>query len=111
MEPALDLRAVTRTFGPIVAIQKVRDEEEAIELANDSEYGLSGNVWTKDLERGERIAARMVTGSVSVNDIAVTYGIPEAPFGGVKESGMGVENGPWGLAEFTTKQVLNVKKG
>ena len=88
------------TFGPVVAIQKVRDEEEAIELANDSDYGLSGNVWTTDLEKGERIGARMVTGSVSVNDIAVTYGIPEAPFGGVKESGVGQVNGEIGIRGY-----------
>ena len=88
------------TFGPIVAIQKVRDEEEAIELANDSDYGLSGNIWTSDLEKGERLAARMVTGSVSVNDIAVTYGIPEAPFGGVKESGVGQVNGEVGIRGY-----------
>ncbi len=88
------------TFGPIVAIQKVRDEEEALELANDSEYGLSGNVWTQDLEKGARIGARMVTGSVSVNDIAVTYGIPEAPFGGVKESGVGQVNGEVGIRGY-----------
>jgi succinate-semialdehyde dehydrogenase/glutarate-semialdehyde dehydrogenase len=88
------------TFGPIVAIQKVKDEEEAIALANDSEYGLSGNVWTSDLERGAKIAERMVTGSVSVNDIAVTYGIPEAPFGGVKASGVGQVNGEVGIRGY-----------
>ncbi|HEB90837.1 MAG TPA: aldehyde dehydrogenase family protein [Deltaproteobacteria bacterium] len=88
------------TFGPIVAIQKVRDEEEAIELANDSDYGLSGNVWTTDLAKGEAIAARMKTGSVSVNDIAVTYGIPEAPFGGLKSSGVGQVNGEVGIRGY-----------
>jgi len=88
------------TFGPIVAIQKVRDEEEAVELANDSDYGLSGNVWTSDLDKGGRIGERMVTGSVSVNDISVTYGIPEAPFGGVKESGVGQVNGEVGIRGY-----------
>jgi succinate-semialdehyde dehydrogenase/glutarate-semialdehyde dehydrogenase len=88
------------TFGPIVAIQKVRDEEEALELANDSPYGLSGNVWTRNLETGEKLAERMVTGSVSVNDIAVTYGIPEAPFGGLKESGVGQVNGEVGIRGY-----------
>jgi succinate-semialdehyde dehydrogenase/glutarate-semialdehyde dehydrogenase len=88
------------TFGPIVAIQKVRDEEEALQLANDSEYGLSGNIWTSDLERGERLAARMETGSVSVNDISVTYGIPEAPFGGLKASGVGQVNGEIGIRGY-----------
>ncbi|MAG32222.1 MAG: aldehyde dehydrogenase [Deltaproteobacteria bacterium] len=90
----------SETFGPIVAIQKVRDEEEAIELANDSAYGLSGNVWTQDLDRGEALGARIRTGSVSVNDIAVTYGIPEAPFGGVKESGVGQVNGEVGIRGY-----------
>ena len=88
------------TFGPIVAIQKVRDEEEALELANDSDYGLSGNVWTSDIEKGDRIGERMVTGSVSVNDISVTYGVPEAPFGGVKESGVGQVNGEIGIRGY-----------
>ncbi|MEZ4279462.1 MAG: aldehyde dehydrogenase family protein [Myxococcota bacterium] len=88
------------TFGPIVAIHKVRDEEEALRLANDSDYGLSGNVWTKDLARGEALAARMQTGSVSVNDIAVTYGIAEAPFGGLKASGVGQVNGEIGIRGY-----------
>jgi succinate-semialdehyde dehydrogenase/glutarate-semialdehyde dehydrogenase len=90
----------SETFGPIVAIQKVRDEEEAIELANDSDYGLSGNVWTQDLDKGAKIGERMVTGSVSVNDISVTYGIPEAPFGGVKASGVGQVNGEVGIRGY-----------
>jgi acyl-CoA reductase-like NAD-dependent aldehyde dehydrogenase len=88
------------TFGPVVAIQKVRDEEEAIALANDSDYGLSGNVWTRDLAKGEALAERLTTGSVCVNDIAVTYGIPEAPFGGVKTSGVGQVNGEVGIRSY-----------
>jgi acyl-CoA reductase-like NAD-dependent aldehyde dehydrogenase len=90
----------SETFGPIVAIQKVRDEEEAIALANDSDYGLSGNVWTTDLAKGEALAERITTGSVCVNDIAVTYGIPEAPFGGVKTSGVGQVNGEVGIRGY-----------
>lgn len=89
------------TFGPILAIRKVRDEDEALALANDSEYGLDGNVWTKDLAKGARIAERMETGGVCVNDLAVTYGIPEAPFGGVKSSGVGQVNGEIGLRGYT----------
>lgn len=88
------------TFGPVVAIQKVRDEQEAISLANDSDYGLSGNLWTRDLDRGEALAEQIVTGSVCVNDIAVTYGIPEAPFGGRKASGVGQVNGETGIRGY-----------
>ena len=88
------------TFGPIVAIQKVRDDEEAISLANDSDYGLSGNVWTTDKQKGEQIAERIETGSVSVNDMAMTYGVAEAPFGGVKASGVGQVNGEIGIRNY-----------
>ncbi len=100
------------TFGPILAIQKVRDEDEALALANDSEYGLDGNVWTKDLEKGARIAEKMETGGVCVNDMAVTYGIPEAPFGGVKSSGVGQVNGEVGLRGYTHPHPIIIgKKG
>ena len=88
------------TFGPVLAIQKVRDEEEALALANDSDYGLSGNVWTTDLAKGEALAARLTTGSVCVNDMAVSYGIAEAPFGGVKMSGVGQVNGEVGIRGY-----------
>jgi succinate-semialdehyde dehydrogenase/glutarate-semialdehyde dehydrogenase len=88
------------TFGPVVAIQKVRDEQEAISLANDSDYGLSGNLWTRDLAKGEALAEQIVTGSVCVNDIAVTYAIPEAPFGGRKSSGVGQVNGETGIRGY-----------
>jgi succinate-semialdehyde dehydrogenase/glutarate-semialdehyde dehydrogenase len=88
------------TFGPVVAIMKVADEEEAIRLANDSVYGLNGNVWTRDKEKGFRIAERMETGGVCINDMALTYGIPEAPFGGVKESGVGQVNGMIGMRGY-----------
>jgi acyl-CoA reductase-like NAD-dependent aldehyde dehydrogenase len=88
------------TFGPIIAIMKVRDEDEALRLANDSDYGLNGNVWTRDTEHGIELAARMETGGACVNDMAITYGLPEAPFGGVKSSGLGQVNGPTGLRGY-----------
>ncbi len=89
------------TFGPVVAIQRVKDEDEAIRLANDSPYGLSGSVWTKDIEKGIRLAKRMTTGSVTINDASIIYGVPEAPFGGRKESGVGQVNGLDGLRRYT----------
>ena len=91
---------VLETFGPILCIQKVADEDEAIALANDSEFGLNGNVWTKDKEKGYRLAASIDTGSCSVNDMAVSYGIPAAPFGGKKNSGVGQVNGKKGMRGY-----------
>ena len=88
------------TFGPVVAIQKVKDEEEAIRLANAAECGLTGNVWSGDPNRAWRLAMRMEAGSVMINDMAVTYGLPEAPFGGVKASGVGRVNGTDGLRGY-----------
>jgi succinate-semialdehyde dehydrogenase/glutarate-semialdehyde dehydrogenase len=88
------------TFGPVVAIMRVADEAEALRLANDSRYGLNGNVWTRDKAKGFRLAEQMETGGVCINDMALTYGIPEAPFGGVKESGVGQVNGEVGLRGY-----------
>src|SRR3990172_1929102 len=81
------------TFGPILPIMRVRDEEEAIRLANDSRYGLAANVWTRSRAHGVELARRIASGSVCVNDMAMTYGAPEAPFGGLKQSGVGFVNG------------------
>jgi succinate-semialdehyde dehydrogenase/glutarate-semialdehyde dehydrogenase len=91
---------VLETFGPVLCIQKVASEEEAIALANDSEFGLNGNVWTRDKARGYRLAAAIDTGSCSVNDMAVSYGIPAAPFGGRKNSGVGQVNGKKGVRGY-----------
>jgi succinate-semialdehyde dehydrogenase/glutarate-semialdehyde dehydrogenase len=88
------------TFGPIVAIMRVADEREALRLANDSTYGLNGNVWTRDLGKGHRLAEQMETGGVCINDMAITYGVPEAPFGGVKTSGVGQVNGEVGIRGY-----------
>ena len=91
---------VLETFGPVLCIQKVDSEEEALQLANDSEFGLNGNVWTRDKEKGYNLAAAIDTGSCSVNDMAVSYGIPAAPFGGRKNSGVGQVNGKKGLRGY-----------
>ena len=106
-----DMEVMRReTFGPIVAIQKVADEEEAIALANDSEYGLNGNVWTGDTEKGFRLAERIDTGGVCINDMAITYGIPEAPFGGRKSSGVGQVNGAQGLRGYCHAQPITADR-
>ncbi len=88
------------TFGPILPIVRVKDEEEAIRLANDSSYGLAANVWTRDDAKAMAIARRIESGSVCINDCAVTYGALEAPFGGRKSSGVGQVNGEAGLRGY-----------
>lgn len=91
---------ILETFGPVLCIQQVDSEEQALALANDSEFGLNGNVWTKDKDKGYRLAAAIDTGSCSVNDMAVSYGIPAAPFGGKKNSGLGQVNGKKGMRGY-----------
>ena len=91
---------VLETFGPVLCIQKVDSEEQALALANDSEFGLNGNVWTQDKEKGLRMATAIDTGSCSVNDMAMSYGIPAAPFGGKKNSGVGQVNGKKGMRGY-----------
>jgi succinate-semialdehyde dehydrogenase/glutarate-semialdehyde dehydrogenase len=88
------------TFGPILPIQRVRSEEEALRLANDSPYGLCANVWTKDEAKAIALAKQIDSGSICVNDCAVTYGAAEAPFGGRKASGVGQVNGETGLRGY-----------
>jgi acyl-CoA reductase-like NAD-dependent aldehyde dehydrogenase len=95
------------TFGPVLPILRVRDEEEALRLANDSDYGLSSTLWTNDDEKALRLARRIDAGSVCVNDSSVTYGALEAPFGGVKTSGLGQVHGSNGLKSYcAAKPVL-----
>jgi len=87
-------------FGPIVPVMRVSNEQEAIDLANDSHLGLAGYVFTRDRDRGRRIAERIRAGSVQINDTLSFFGVPDAPFGGVKSSGMGRVHGPEGLREL-----------
>jgi acyl-CoA reductase-like NAD-dependent aldehyde dehydrogenase len=95
------------TFGPIIPIMRVEDVDEAIRLANDSSYGLAASVWTRDTRKGFEIARRIQSGSVNINDMTVTYGITEAPFGGMKNSGIGRVNGELGLKGYcSTKPII-----
>ena len=89
------------TFGPILPILRVKDEREALRMANDSTYGLCANVWTKDESKAIALAKQIDAGSICVNDCAVTYGAAEAPFGGRKASGVGQVNGEAGLRGYS----------
>jgi acyl-CoA reductase-like NAD-dependent aldehyde dehydrogenase len=94
-------------FGPVLTITPFDTEEEALRLANDSEFGLGGSVWSADPERAARVAAQLDSGGAWVNQHPAMG--PDIPFGGVKGSGVGVELGRLGLEEYTSIQVLNVK--
>lgn len=96
------------TFGPVAAITVADDAEHAIELANTSDYGLGGALWTCDLERGRRLARRIETGGVFVNGFSLTD--PRIPTGGVKKSGYGRELSHFGLREFTNAQAVWIKR-
>ena len=88
------------TFGPVLPVMAFDVDDEAIRLANDSEYGLAASVWTRDRVRGERLARRIQAGTVMVNDVISCFGISEAPHGGVKASGAGRTHGRFGLEEM-----------
>jgi acyl-CoA reductase-like NAD-dependent aldehyde dehydrogenase len=98
------------TFGPTLPIMKVRDAEDAIVKANDSQYGLGASVWTKDVARGEAIARRLQSGSVCVNDAQLNYLALELPMGGWKESGLGVRHGAAGIRKYTRQQAILVTR-
>lgn len=95
-------------FGPLVGIQVARDEQHALELANQSEYGLSSAVFTGSLERGVRFAQGIQAGMTHVNDMPVNDA-PNAAFGGEKSSGLGRFNGEWAIEEFTTDHWISVQ--
>ena len=98
------------TFGPVLPIMRVRDEDEALELANDSRYGLNANVWTRNKRKGTRLAKAIDSGMVVVNDCMLTYGVTESPFGGAKESGIGRVNGELGLRGYCRVQSILVDR-
>lgn len=94
------------TFGPLIPVMKFRDDAEAVRLANDSPYGLSGSIMTRNLKRGEALAQRMQTGDVSINRAQISFGTLSVPMGGEKESGIGRRNGLEGLLRFVTTQSI-----
>jgi len=98
------------TFGPILAIQSVRDPEEAIARANDSPFALSASVWTRDAARGEAVAKRLRAGAVMVNDAISYFAIAEAPHGGCAASGWGRTHGKAGLLEMVRTKYIDIDR-
>jgi succinate-semialdehyde dehydrogenase/glutarate-semialdehyde dehydrogenase len=94
-------------FGPVATIYVVKDEKEAIALANQSSYGLGGSVYTKDLERGRRVAEQVDTGMMFLNQ--PTNSQEDLPFGGTKNSGYGRELSHLGILEFVNKKLIHVR--
>jgi acyl-CoA reductase-like NAD-dependent aldehyde dehydrogenase len=97
------------TFGPVVGVMKVRDSEEALRLANDSRYGLSGSVFG-ERERAERVARRVECGAINVNDVLVNYFASDVPMGGWKQSGIGTRHGEYGIKKFCRPESLVITR-
>jgi acyl-CoA reductase-like NAD-dependent aldehyde dehydrogenase len=96
------------TFGPLLPIVPFESDQDAIRLANDSEFALAASVWTRDNARGEALARRIDAGSVMINDLIAGFGIPEAPHGGFKSSGIGRTHGRLGLEEMVRVKYVDV---
>ena len=98
------------TFGPVLPVMAFENDDEAVSLANDSEFGLAASVFTRDNARGERVARRIHAGTVMVNDVVSCFGISEAPHGGVKSSGVGRAHGRFGLEEMVRLKYVDVDR-
>jgi succinate-semialdehyde dehydrogenase/glutarate-semialdehyde dehydrogenase len=98
------------TFGPTLPIATFKTEKEAIDLTNDSEFGLTASVWTRDLNKGKRVAEQIEAGSVTVNEVLYTHGIGQTPWGGFKNSGRGRTHGIEGLMELVQPQHIHVNR-
>lgn len=106
-----DMRGMQEeTFGPTLPIVTFSTEEDAIRLANDSEFGLTASVWTRDLGKGKRVARQILAGSVCVNEVLYTHGIGQTPWGGFKNSGRGRTHGREGLMELVQPQHIHINR-
>ncbi|MEY7978693.1 succinic semialdehyde dehydrogenase [Streptomyces pilosus] len=95
------------TFGPVVSVYRFSSDDEAIDAANATPYGLNSSVWTKDARRGRAVAARMRTGTVNINEgYAPAYGSVQSPMGGMKDSGLGRRHGSEGILKYTEAQTV-----
>jgi succinate-semialdehyde dehydrogenase / glutarate-semialdehyde dehydrogenase len=95
------------TFGPIIAVITIRDDEEAIRIANDSNFGLGTSIWTSNIDRGEKIAREIEAGAIFINGLVKSD--PRLPFGGIKNSGFGRELSHYGIKEFCNIKTIWIK--
>lgn len=98
------------TFGPVLPIMTFRNEAEAIRLAGDSPYGLTASIWTRDIARGERMARELKTGTVTINEVTYTFALPQTPWGGPKESGVGRTHGRMGLMDVVESRHIHINR-
>ena len=96
------------TFGPTLPICRFNTEDEAVALANDTEFGLCASIWSSDLHKARRVAERIEAGTVTINEVMYTHGISQTPWGGVKNSGVGRTHGDEGLKELTSAQHIHI---
>jgi aldehyde dehydrogenase (NAD+) len=102
-------RGEKRVFGPVCCVMRAENEDEAVKIANDTEYGLSGSVFTKDIYHGILTARKIDSGMVHVNDQSINDE-PHVMFGGEKASGLGRFNAEWVVRKFTTEKWISVQK-
>jgi acyl-CoA reductase-like NAD-dependent aldehyde dehydrogenase len=98
------------TFGPVLPIMTFKTDDEALRLANDSQFGLTASVWTNDIARGQKLARQIDAGTVTINEVLYTHGIAQTPWGGVKQSGLGRTHGRAGLLELVHSQHIHVNR-
>jgi succinate-semialdehyde dehydrogenase/glutarate-semialdehyde dehydrogenase len=99
------------TFGPVASLSRFSSEDEVIDRANNSEFGLNSSVWTRDTERGRRVATRLQAGTVNVNEgFIAAWGSIDAPMGGMKDSGLGRRHGAMGILKYTDEQTIAVQR-
>ena len=99
------------TFGPVVSVYRVASDDEAVEQANDTAYGLNASVWTGDTAHGQRIAERLRAGAVNINEgYAAAWGSVDAPSGGFGDSGLGRRHGAEGILKYTDVQTIAVQR-
>lgn len=109
VNPSMDIMT-EETFGPVIPIMKVRDATEALRLANDSRYGLSASIFSRDAKRAFGLAERLESGSVCINDSLTTFIIPDVPMGGVKDSGFGYRHGAEGIRKFCRQKTVVIDR-